>query len=159
MEYKNKYIIPFNWKSRLLIICCFMFILLYIATCVIKAKEHQWGLMLGAIVCALFFMIGIIVLFCRCLKLKKDKLVLPNEYTMVGKQTDTIVEYKDIQKVEYVGKKDEGVHIKNVFGKNVNTLLIMNKQGKKYLLSLDLYSQKHIKYMIDELSRRANINN
>lgn len=159
MEYKNKNIVPFNFKSKLLMFCCFMCISICIATCITKAKEHQWGLMFGAIVCALFFIIGIIVLFCRGLKLKKDRAVLPNEYTMIGKQTETMVEYKDIQKVEYIGKKDEGVHIKNVFGKNVNTLVIIDKQGKKHLLSLDLYSQKQIKYVIEEISRRANINN
>ena len=158
MEYKNKYIIPFNFKAKLLMLCCLMFISICIATCITKAKEHQWGAMIGSIACAAFFMIGIIVLFYRCLKLKKDKVILPNEYTMLGKQTETILDYKNIQRVEYIGKKDEGVHIKNVFGKNVNTLAIMNKQGKKYLLSLDLYSKKQIKYIIEEISRRANIN-
>lgn len=157
MEYKNKNIFPFNFKSKVLIICCFMCISICIATCITNAKEHKWGIMIGAIVCALFFIIGIIVFFCRGLKLKKDRAVLPNEYTMIGKQTETMVEYKDIQKVEYIGKKDEGVHIKNVFSKNVDTLVIMNKQGKKYLLSLDLYSKKQIEYMIKEISLRANI--
>ena len=158
MEYKNKYILPFNFKAKFIMLVGVLFTMLGILTCITKAKEHKWGIMIGAIACTLFFIVGITVLFCRGLKLKQDRVVLPNEYTTIGKQTETIVEYKDIQKVEYIGKKDEGPHIQSALGKNVDTLVIMNKQGKKYLLSLDLYSKKQIKYIIEEISNRANIN-
>lgn len=164
MEYKNKYILPLNSKAKFIYIAGLIVIIFFIAISVDQIKQNNWVV---AIICSLLtaFMIWAYIMFwCIGLRFKCDKLKLPKARDEMGKLLETEVAYDKIQSVEVVTKEETGVHLKGLVFKgivattgDVDTLVIKATQGKRYLLSLQYYSKKQIKYIIEEISRRANI--
>ena len=165
MKHGNKYMMPLNGKAIFINVGILLF---FLGSAMVISDYFRERNIIMAII---FIAITIAIMFCyvkfmgQAIYFKNDHIKLPQIERGVASLNKTSVRYVNIADVTVCKKGQFGPHVKalgmdGIIPKlvEVDTLVITDKQDNQYLLSLQYYSQKQIKYMVNELLHRASIN-
>lgn len=165
MKHKNKYMLPLNGKAVFVNIGISFFFLG--AVMVISDYFSEGNIPMAT----MFITVTIGIMFCyvkfmgQAIYFKHNHIKLPQIERGLASLNKTSVRYTNIADVTVCKKGQFGPHVRalgmdGIIPKlvEVDTLVITDKQDNQYLLSLQYYSQKQIKYIVKELLYRSSIN-
>ena len=143
---------PFNFKALMGYLILILTIGLCIFLCIKNFRKDNilLGLLFISIITFLIFVL-IVNLF-QSIEFKEETLFFPKGFTNVNNPSEaTNISYSNIKEVKFIAKKDNGPHIKRIFG-NKNTILLKLQSGKELLIDATFLSRKQVDDILNEIN-------